>query len=206
MIRGIAPLGQKATLGSVMMWFQQYLKCAVASVSVSAVLCAAMPAAAVDAARLDGLFARLPQAHAGEAAQIEDEIALELARSGSDAMDLLLERGRDALAIGDFRSAIEHFTALIDHAPDFAEGYNGRATAYYMAGLYGPSMQDIGRVLTVEPRHFGALSGLALILEATDGAAKALEVLYAIREVHPHMTGLSDRIARLELHLEGTAL
>ncbi|WP_439104194.1 tetratricopeptide repeat protein [Celeribacter marinus] len=206
MIRGIAPLGQKATLGIVMMWFQQYLKRAVASLSVSAVLCAVMPAAAVDAARLDDLFARLSQAHAGEAAQIEDEIALELARSGSDAMDLLLERGRDALAIGDFRGAIEHFTALIDHAPDFAEGYNGRATAYYMAGLYGPSMQDIGRVLTVEPRHFGALSGLALILEATDGAAKALEVLYVIREVHPHMTGLSDRIARLELHLEGTAL
>ncbi|WP_417269497.1 tetratricopeptide repeat protein [Celeribacter sp.] len=189
-----------------MIWFRKILKRAVASALVSAALCAAAPAMAVDGARLNELFERLSAANRGEAFQIEDEIALELARSGSDAMDLLLERGREALAQGDFKAAIDHFTALIDHAPDFAEGYNGRATAYYMAGLYGPSLHDIGKVLTFEPRHFGALSGLALILEETDAAPKALEVLYTIRSIHPHMEGLSDRIARLELQLEGTAL
>ncbi|WP_417243065.1 tetratricopeptide repeat protein [Celeribacter sp.] len=192
-----------------MMWFRKYLKRAVASALVSAALCAVVPvipAHAVDAARIDDLFARLAQANGGEASRIEDEIALEFARSGSDAMDLLLERGRDALAAGDFKAAIGHFTALIDHAPDFAEGYNGRATAYYMAGLYGPSMQDIGTVLTFEPRHFGALSGLALILEQTGAEPKALEVLYTIRTLHPHMGGLSERIARLELKLEGMTL
>ena len=56
--------------------------------------------------------------------------------------------------------AIEHFTALIDHAPDFAEGWNARATAYYQTGDFGPSIADIGQVLTLNPRHFGALVGL----------------------------------------------
>ena len=61
--------------------------------------------------------------------------------------------------------AIEHFTALVDHAPEFAEGYNARATAYFQNGQYGPSLEDIRQTLMLNPRHFGAMSGLALILE-----------------------------------------
>ena len=58
-------------------------------------------------------------------------------------MDLLLTRGRDALEAGETVLAIRHFTALIDHAPEFAEGYNGRATAYFQMGRYGLSLEDI---------------------------------------------------------------
>ncbi|WP_417249898.1 tetratricopeptide repeat protein [Celeribacter sp.] len=161
---------------------------------------------ALDDLRLADLFDQLATAPRDEAGQIESEIALELARSGSDAMDLLLERGEAALEAQDTETAIAHFTALVDHAPDFAAGYNGRATAYYMAGLVGPAVQDIARVLALEPRHFGALSGLALILEETGDPEGALEVLRQVTEIHPYMEGLSDRIARLELALQGVAL
>ena len=66
--------------------------------------------------------------------------------------------------------AIEHFTALIDHAPDFAEGYNARATAFFQTGQFGQSLADIQQTLALNPRHFGAISGLALILGHRLGA------------------------------------
>ncbi|WP_417275380.1 tetratricopeptide repeat protein [Celeribacter halophilus] len=193
---------QKATIQIVMKALRQFLKCAVAFWLVFA----GSAAFAVDQARLDALFSDLAVADAYDAGQIEQEIAMELSRSGSDAMDLLLERGRAAMEAGDVQGAIGHLTALVDHAPEFTEGYNARATAYYMAGLYGPAIADIGVVLSREPRHFGALSGLALVLEEIGDSPRALEVLLKIQEIHPQMEGLSARIARLELALEGTAL
>lgn len=185
---------------------RQFLKCAVAFWLFFGVGIGGAGAFAADAAKLDTLFGELSQADPYDASRIEQEIALELSRSGSDAMDLLLERGRLAMEAGDVQGAIGHLTALVDHAPEFTEAYNARATAYFMAGLYGPALQDIGEVLTREPRHFGALSGLSLILEETGDEAQALAVLRKIAEIHPNMDGLSDRIARLELALGGVAL
>jgi len=188
---------------------RQFLKCAVASGLFFAgivVFCTNSVAFAADALRLNDLFDQLSQADPYEAGRIEQDIVLEMSRSGSDAMDVLLERGRAATQAGDFSGAIGHLTALVDHAPEFTEAYNARATAYFMAGLYGPALQDIGTVLTREPRHFGALSGLEVILEETGDEAAALEVLYKIHEIHPQMEGLNARIAALELVLGGTAL
>lgn len=187
---------------------QAILKYIVTSFAIASVIAWAgvAGAAAQDQADLDDLFARLADVGPQEAAAVESEIALELARSGSDAMDLLFERGEAALEAQEIDLAIAHFTALADHAPEFPAAYNGRATAYYLAGLYGPAIRDIARVLTLEPRHFGALSGLALILEETGEEARALEVLREIEAIHPHMDGLSARIERLELALTGAAL
>jgi len=91
------------------------------------------------------------------------QIAAIWENSGSPARDLLLQRGKDALEDGDAEAALDHFSALIDHAPDFAAGYNGRATAYFLLGLYGPSLNDLRQTLVLEPRHFGAMRGLAVI-------------------------------------------
>ena len=79
-------------------------------------------------AKLDDLFAQLLGADAASAPQIESDILREWSRSGSPAMDLLLLRGRDAMMQGLPEVAVEHLTALIDHDPDFAEGWNARAT------------------------------------------------------------------------------
>jgi tetratricopeptide (TPR) repeat protein len=156
--------------------------------------------------KLDDLFQRLKTADAQAAGRLEAEIWIEWSKSGSPAMDLLLDRGRKAMAAGVNDVAIEHLTALVDHAPDFAEGWNARATAFYSAGQFGPAVSDIGRVLSLNPRHFGALAGLAMIFEGLDRKAKALEVYRAVLAIHPHAAGVSDAIERLETALQGQDL
>jgi tetratricopeptide (TPR) repeat protein len=151
-----------------------------------------------DEAALDDLFTRLKAAEGQEAERIESDIWREWSKSGSAAMDLLLERGREAMAAGDLPQAIEHLTALVDHAPDFAEGWNARATAYYQAGEIGPSIADIRRTLALNPRHFGALSGFGMILEELGKPEEALEVYKAAIAIHPHLQGVLDAIERLE--------
>ncbi len=157
-------------------------------------------------AELEGLFERLKQPDLSEWEAVEGEIWREWSRSGSPAMDLLLNRGREAMQAGDIPAAIEHLTALTDHAPDFAEGWNARATAYFQAGQFGPSLADIQTTLTLEPRHFGALSGLGLILEELGDTAKALEAWRAADAIHPHSPGIDQAIERLERQVSGTDL
>ncbi len=163
-------------------------------------------AAAEDTAKLDDLFSRLKTAGAEAAGRIESEIWIEWSKSGSPAMDLLLQRGRDAMSVGENAAAIEHFTAIIDQSPDFAEAWNARATAFYNSGDFGPAVADIGRTLTLNPRHFGALSGLGLILEESGKPERALEVYKAALALHPNLEGVKDAVERLETEAEGQEL
>lgn len=155
---------------------------------------------------LDSLFQQLKDSDPQDSARLEREIWNEWSKSGSPAMDLLLQRGRNAMAAGDVQTAIEHFTALTDHAPDFAEGWNARATAYFQAGELGPSVNDIAKTLTLNPRHFGALSGLGMIFEQLDQPQKALEAYKAALAIHPHLQGVIDAVERLEAETAGTDL
>lgn len=157
-------------------------------------------------AEVDALLERLQATDVPEWETIEDQIWQEWSKSGSPAMDLLLKRGRDAMTEGDFAAAVEHFTALTDHAPDFAEGWNARATAYFSLKLYGPSIADIQRTLTLNPRHFGALNGLGLMLEELGYAADALRAYRAAAKLHPHRPELKEAIKRLDLRVEGIDL
>ena len=157
-------------------------------------------------AKLDDLFTKLKAADTQGAGRIEQEIWIEWSKSGSAAMDLLLDRGRKAMAAGDMPTAVEHLTALIDHAPGFAEGWNARATAYYQSGQIGPALADIGHTLQLNPRHFGALSGLAMIFEEIDRPEQALEVWKAVQAINPNADGVADAIARIETDLQGRAL
>ena len=159
-----------------------------------------------DDAVLDKLFDELKSSDAQASERIEQEIWNEWSKSGSPAMDLLLERGRAAMATGDLPAAIEHLTALTDHAPDFAEGWNARATCYYQMGELGPAVQDIAHVLTLNPRHFGALSGLGMIFEELDQPEKALEVYKAALAIHPHMAGVLASVERLSAATAGQDL
>nr|WP_240335557.1 tetratricopeptide repeat protein [Pseudotabrizicola algicola] len=155
---------------------------------------------------MDDLFDRLKSADPRAASRLEREIWNEWSKSGSPAMDLLLQRGRDAMAAGRTAEAIEHLTALTDHAPDFAEGWNARATAYYQARQLGPSVSDIARALVLNPRHFGALAGLGAIYEELNNPRKALEVYRAALAIHPHLRGVSEKARRLEAQVAGTEL
>ena len=137
---------------------------------------------------------------------VEEEIYQRWALSGSPAMDLLLRRGRAALDAGDIEAALDHLTALTDHAPEFAEGWNSRATVYFHAGMYGPSIADIQRVLALNPDHFGALAGLGRILEDLNENDAALQAYRAARAIHPNRPDLEESVRRIEALIEGQAL
>ena len=180
-----------------------YLKRVVAALLASLAISAA---AAAEDAELDALFEGLKSADETAAQQIQSRIYEIWSNSGSPSMDLLLERGREALEEGDVKLAIEHFTALVDHAPDFAEGYNARATAYFQNGQYGPSLEDIRSTLALNPRHFGALGGLALILEEIGMPEESLAAWREVEKINPSHPGLDDALKRLEREVEGETL
>jgi tetratricopeptide (TPR) repeat protein len=165
-----------------------------------------MPAAALDEARLDALYAQLQDATPEEAPQIAALISEEWSKSGSPTLDLLLKRGIDAMDAGDFAAAIDHFTALIDHAPDFAESYNGRAAAYYLTGRIGPAIDDLRQALVLNPRQFIALRGFAVILEELGREAEALEVYKRVLALHPSEPDTLVAVDRLEQKLAGRSL
>lgn len=155
-------------------------------------------APADDAARLDALFAELAQPGREDWERIETEINRIWSRSGSPSMDLLLRRGNEAMQAEDLPAAIEHFSALTDHAPDFAEGWNARATVFYMMGEYSLAIADVERVLALNPRHFGALSGLAFMFESMDEPELALDALRAVQALNPNRPNINEAITRLE--------
>ena len=107
---------------------------------------------------------------------------------------------------GDLPKAVEHFTALTDHAPEFAEGWNARATAFFMMHEYGLSVHDIEITLRLNPRHFGALSGLGMIYETLDLPKDALKAFRAALAVHPNRPDLLEAVKRLEDKAAGTLL
>ena len=156
--------------------------------------------------RVDDLLAQLLTADEASAPLIESEIAAEWSKSGSPAMDLLLQRGQDALEIGDGGRAVEHFTAAIDYAPDFAEAYTGRATAYYLTNDIGPALADIQTALTLNPRHFGAMKGFGIILEELGRPGDALAVYRQVLAIHPQDADVAGAVDRLVKTLEGQTL
>ncbi|MEM9318728.1 MAG: tetratricopeptide repeat protein [Pseudomonadota bacterium] len=177
------------------------------NIAVAAILIGFSGAASAQSMdRLGELLDRLADPETGNWEIVEQEIIQRWSISGSATADLLLSRGIEALDAGETETAIAHLTALVDHAPEFAEGWNVRATAYFHAGMYGPSIYDIQRVLALNPQHFGALIGLGIMLEDMGYEDEALEAFYAARAIHPHRPDVSGAIARIEAALEGQAL
>jgi tetratricopeptide (TPR) repeat protein len=138
--------------------------------------------------------------------RIERQILGEWGRSGSAVADYIFQRGQAALQAGQPEVAVAHFSAVIDHAPDFTEAWNARATAYYMMNRLGQSMADIEVVLAREPRHFGALAGLGMILEQTDRLEAARAAYLAAQAANPHRPQVAEALARLDLALAGRSL
>lgn len=128
----------------------------------------------------------------------EDALINRFNHSGSAAMDLLLQRGHKLIEAGQLSEAAWHLSALIDHAPSFAEAYNARATAYYLMGELSLSLADIRLTLYLNPRHFGAMSGLGIVLEELGHLDQALSAYRAAEIIHPHFEGLGDNIDRLQ--------
>lgn len=165
-----------------------------------------LSALAQDSGDLDPLYERLGRAGPEEAGRIADDIQHELSKSGSPSMDLVLKRGRDALRAGELGAAIDHFTALTDHAPGFAEGWHARSVAYARAGLYGPALADLERALALNPRHFAAIYSLAVLLEEVGQPDLAREAYAQVKAIHPHFEDVSTALDRLDASIGGADL
>jgi len=162
--------------------------------------------AAAQVADVETLLADLAQPDQPRWMRLERQILRVWGQSGSPTIDYLFQRGEAALQAGQADAAIDHFSAAIDYAPDFAEAWNGRATAYFLANRIGQSLADIEQVLRLNPRHFGALAGLGIILDQLDRRDEALEAYHASLAVHPHQPSVRAAVARLELASQGQSL
>lgn len=135
-------------------------------------------------ARLPGLFDQLKAApNSNAATEIEAKIWAIWVKSSDPEIDGLMAEGEREMGERHYPQALQAFNRIIEKRPDFAEGWNRRATLYYLMGEYQKSLDDIDRTLQLEPRHFGAISGMGLVdikLERMEDAAKAYERYLAI--------------------------
>ena len=157
-----------------------------------------------EAARLDDLFGRLAHAaDAGEADALAGNIQQLWLHSGSDTADLLMVRAVTALGKGESKVASALLDKVIALDPGWAEAWNKRATLRFLKGDDVGSMEDIAEVLAREPRHFGALSGMAAILHRSGMDKEALALVRRTEAIYPHNADLEKLEAELSLKVEG---
>jgi len=153
-------------------------------------------------ARLRELFARLAAAASErEAGAVEREIWSAWLATDDEKVAPWIARGLAAMEARDFAAALQAFDRVVELAPDYAEGWNKRATLHWLRGSFEQSVADIDRTLALEPRHFGALSGLAMIREAQGRPFEALEALEKLLHIHPRLPQLRERIEQLTAQL-----
>ncbi|PSL17115.1 hypothetical protein CLV88_12125 [Shimia abyssi] len=204
----------QATIPYVMVTLMKYLKPVVTAFMMFFALSQpvvvygqeAVPKANPDMGGVSGLLEQLRDAEPGAAETYADRLRREWSLSGSASADYLLKRGRDAFEREDLKSAVEHFTAVIDHAPGFAQGWAERARVYYEMDLYGPAIGDLEHVIALNPQHFDAIMGLASILDSMDRPEGAYEAYMQVKAIHPHQPGLTEALARLEPRVRGRDL
>src|SRR5271154_3004433 len=126
--------------------------------------------------------------------------------SGSDTSDLLLQRARHAIGVENYSDALKILDATIALQPDWAEGWNARATTRYLDDDYKGSMADIAQTLKREPRHLGALMGMGRILEAREKREEALKVYERVLEIAPHWRNAQEAADKLKAALAGSEL
>jgi tetratricopeptide (TPR) repeat protein len=122
-------------------------------------------------------------------------------RSGDAAIDRLMGRGVEEMEAQNYQAAIATFSDIVRRKPEFAEGWNKRATVYYLAGEERESIADCAEVLKRNPRHFGALSGLGLIYTRLERYDEALAWFRKALEVNPNMLGVEMNIKNIERRL-----
>jgi Tfp pilus assembly protein PilF len=158
-------------------------------------------------ARLDRLFDKLANATSAEDAKRYEKTIDELwGRSGSDTADLLTHRAEELVAGEDQSGALKLLEAALEAKPDYAEGWNKRATLYFLRGDYVSAMSAIRETLRYEPRHYGAWAGLGRILEQTGDNRRALDAYRRALAIHPNLEGLKEEANELAAKIRGEDL
>ncbi|MFD1328165.1 tetratricopeptide repeat protein [Mycoplana ramosa] len=144
------------------------------------------PALTTPAERLNVLFAELKRERDPDKAKlISDSIRVEWRESGSPTVNFLMQQADKAMTEDKDPAALDYLDEVIQLAPGYVEGWNQRATLNYKLGNYRKSMSDINRVLAIEPRHFGAIAGMAMILTSYGRDELALEAWQRFLDVYP---------------------
>ncbi|MGH6677154.1 MAG: tetratricopeptide repeat protein [Xanthobacteraceae bacterium] len=153
---------------------------------------------------LDTLFAALKIAPNAESAKaIESQIWAVWMISGSDTCNLLMARVKIAIETKDYNLALKLLDAIVEIKPDYVEAWNQRATVYYLKNDYAHAIADLGEVLAREPRHFGALSGLGMILQELGDDKDALKAYRDALKIDPHLEHIPDAVRELSRKVEG---
>jgi tetratricopeptide (TPR) repeat protein len=153
---------------------------------------------------LEFLFGALKAAPDEESARlVQARIEALWMVSGSDTADLLMARAKQALDGKNAELSIELLDAVVEIRPEYAEGWNRRATLHFMNKDYMAAMADLRQVLAREPRHFSAMVGMGMILHELDEDVLALKVLRRAMEIHPHLPRIDDLVKSLAEKVDG---
>lgn len=164
-------------------------------------------AAPEETAPLDKLFAELKRERNPQAAdRIAKRIWSEWYKSGSASIDLMMKWSNDAVQAQKYDVALDFLDQVVTLQPGFAEGWNRRATVHFLMRQFGKSMADIERTLELEPRHFGALSGMAQIMKETGRKQLALNAWQRVIDIYPMMRSAQNEIATLSEELAGESI
>ncbi len=159
------------------------------------------------AEKRDRLFAELRKEPSdSKARRIASGIERLWRKSGSATVDLLMLRAAEAMAEQKNAAAFDVLDQALVLEPSYAEAWNRRATLNFTTGAWGKSLADIEQTLAREPRHWGALMGLAMILERTGRKDKALETYLRVLAVYPALKSAQDAAGRLSEELVGPAI
>jgi len=154
--------------------------------------------------RLDTLFAELKRERdPDKAREISDRIRIEWQDSGSASVNILMQWAAKAVESNSKATALDIFDQVIYLSPQYVEGWNQRATLHYQMGNYRKSMSDINRVLAIEPRHFGALAGMAAILASAGKDELALRAWEQFLDIYPADRKAQEQLGELEEKLAG---
>ena len=182
-------------------------RCVMSAFAGLALLMPALAAADQNDPQLDILFAELQSTDdPAEGQTITEDIWNIWINIADEQLQDIMNRGRMAMALGNRVQALAIFDQLVAAAPDYAEAWNKRATVYFFLGQFDASAADVERVLALEPRHFGALSGLGHIGLAHADPAAALEAYEAALAMNPHLPGMRQQIDAIRRRLEGERL
>ena len=149
--------------------------------------------------RLDTLFGLLHETEnptTGE--QITRQIWIIWREVNNESADVLMNKGIRDMSFQRYDQALVAFNEVVEIAPTYAEGWNKRATLLFLMGDFVASVEDIKRTVTLEPRHFGAWSGLGLVYTHMDDDAAALQAFEQALEVNPHLPGARHNVESIE--------
>lgn len=156
------------------------------------------------AQRLDKLFEKLKESESPTAARIvAADIERALEQSGSPTTDLLFTRAKDAMTARDFDLALDLLDYIVTLKPQWAEPFHRRAMIHFLRNDRDAAYRDIREVLSREPRHYIALSGLGGILRTSGNAKGAYKAFTRALEIHPFLADLKQQLERMKVEVEG---